>query len=173
MEARGSLKCTSLCVMRCLYMNIFAFVTSICHEGNLIIWYCHYKQAGCPSPCQKVTMHTTHSTWHILSAKSLHVAAHGTTWVPHLCMQQHMAKLWVSHACTQHTARHHLSGASLHLTNGTWHSMSAAFIRTSNSTWHSLNSAFAYIYMWHNLNASFLYTVYSTWYRWSATCLHK
>jgi len=100
-----------------------------------------------PLHAMKASLHTTHITLHILSAKSLHAAAHGTTWVPHLCM--HMAKLGVSHACMLHTAHVNLSGVSLHITNGTWHSMSATFLLTTNSTWHSLNSVFACGYTWH------------------------
>jgi hypothetical protein len=68
MEARDSLTCTSLCVMSYLHMNvvpsefshIFVCVISCCHEGHL--------------HAMKASLHTTNSTWHNLSATSLHTA---------------------------------------------------------------------------------------------------
>jgi hypothetical protein len=53
------------------------------------------------------------STWHNLSASSLHATAQGTTWVPHPYMQQHMAQP-ECHIPTYSSAWHNMSASSLH-----------------------------------------------------------
>lgn len=80
MEARGTLKCTSLCVMRYLHMNILQSSPNFCFCNLQLPWGTSdtaiINRQVVPLHAMKVSLHTTH----------------GTSWVPNPCMQQCMAQ---------------------------------------------------------------------------------